>query len=139
PIQRPTKTMIRNHGAQKIKQESGHLSQYASLVRDAGGQDVIERGDAVGGDDQEPVAVLVNVADFAAGAQLEAGQIGLEQHGTGWDVGCRGQTQLYWGIRMLLSILIPVYNERTVVEQSLALALAAPLPENMARELVVVD
>ena len=40
---------------------------------------------------------------------------------------------------MLLSILIPVYNERTVVERSLALVLAAPLPENMDRELIVVD
>ncbi len=40
---------------------------------------------------------------------------------------------------MLLSILIPVYNERTVVAKSLALVLAAPLPENMERELVIVD
>jgi glycosyltransferase involved in cell wall biosynthesis len=40
---------------------------------------------------------------------------------------------------MLLSILIPVYNERTVVERSLALVLSAPLPENMDRELVIVD
>jgi glycosyltransferase involved in cell wall biosynthesis len=40
---------------------------------------------------------------------------------------------------VLLSILIPVYNERTVVERSLSLVLAAPLPENMERELVVVD
>src|SRR5579872_922306 len=40
---------------------------------------------------------------------------------------------------MLLSILIPVYNERTVVERSLALVLDAPLPENMERELVIVD
>jgi glycosyltransferase involved in cell wall biosynthesis len=40
---------------------------------------------------------------------------------------------------MLLSILIPVYNERTVAEQSLALVLASPLPENMERELVIVD
>ena len=32
-----------------------------------------------------------------------------------------------------------MYNERTVVEQSLALVLAAPLPENMERELVIVD
>ena len=40
---------------------------------------------------------------------------------------------------MLLSILIPVYNERTVVERSLAGVLAAPLPENMDRELVIVD
>lgn len=40
---------------------------------------------------------------------------------------------------MLLSILIPVYNERTVVERSLSLVLAAPLPENLARELIIVD
>jgi len=38
-----------------------------------------------------------------------------------------------------LSILIPVYNERVVVERSLAQVLAAPLPENMDRELVIVD
>src|SRR5450755_3680195 len=40
---------------------------------------------------------------------------------------------------MLLSILIPVYNERAVAEKSLRLVLGAPLPENVARELIVVD
>jgi glycosyltransferase involved in cell wall biosynthesis len=40
---------------------------------------------------------------------------------------------------LLLSILIPVYNERTVVERSVAQVLGAPLPENMDRELVIVD
>lgn len=40
---------------------------------------------------------------------------------------------------MLLSILIPVYNERAVVERSLSLVLAAPLPEGMDRELVIID
>jgi glycosyltransferase involved in cell wall biosynthesis len=40
---------------------------------------------------------------------------------------------------MLLSILIPVYNERTVLERSIAQVLAAPLPENMDRELIIVD
>ncbi len=39
----------------------------------------------------------------------------------------------------MLSILIPVYNERTVVEESLRQVLAAPLPEQMDRELIVVD
>lgn len=38
-----------------------------------------------------------------------------------------------------LSILIPVYNERTVVRRSLEQVLAAPLPEGMERELVIVD
>src|SRR4051795_3647483 len=40
---------------------------------------------------------------------------------------------------MKLSILVPVYNERTVVERSLSHVLAAPLPENMERELILVD
>jgi glycosyltransferase involved in cell wall biosynthesis len=40
---------------------------------------------------------------------------------------------------MKLSILMPVYNERTVVERSISLVLTAPLPENMDRELVVID
>src|SRR5579863_3103910 len=40
---------------------------------------------------------------------------------------------------MKLSILMPVYNERTVVERCIAGVLAAPLPEQMERELVIVD
>ncbi len=40
---------------------------------------------------------------------------------------------------MKLSILVPVFNERTVVEQSLCLVLQAPLPENMEREIILVD
>jgi glycosyltransferase involved in cell wall biosynthesis len=40
---------------------------------------------------------------------------------------------------MKLSILMPVYNERTVIGRCVALVLAAPLPENMERELVMVD
>lgn len=40
---------------------------------------------------------------------------------------------------MKLSILMPVYNERTVVERSISLVMAARLPENMDRELIIVD
>jgi SAM-dependent methyltransferase len=40
---------------------------------------------------------------------------------------------------MKLTILMPVYNERTVVERCIAQVLAAPIPESMERELVVVD
>jgi glycosyltransferase involved in cell wall biosynthesis len=38
-----------------------------------------------------------------------------------------------------LSILIPVYNERAVAERSISGVLAAPLPEEIDRELVIVD
>jgi glycosyltransferase involved in cell wall biosynthesis len=40
---------------------------------------------------------------------------------------------------MKLSILMPVYNERTVVERCISLVLAAPVQENIDRELVIVD
>jgi glycosyltransferase involved in cell wall biosynthesis len=40
---------------------------------------------------------------------------------------------------MKLSILIPVYNERTLAARSLKAVLDAPLPEGLERELVVVD
>jgi glycosyltransferase involved in cell wall biosynthesis len=40
---------------------------------------------------------------------------------------------------MKLSILMPVYNERTVAERCISLVVTAPLPENMERELVIVD
>src|SRR4051812_17346192 len=40
---------------------------------------------------------------------------------------------------MKLSILIPVYNERTVAERSISGVLNAPLPEEMDRELIIVD
>ncbi len=40
---------------------------------------------------------------------------------------------------MKLSILMPVYNERSVVERCIGLVLEAPVPEDMERELVIVD
>lgn len=40
---------------------------------------------------------------------------------------------------MKLSILVPVFNERAMVERSLAQVMAAPLPEDMDRELIIVD
>jgi glycosyltransferase involved in cell wall biosynthesis len=40
---------------------------------------------------------------------------------------------------VLLSVLIPVYNERTVVERSLRQVLSAPLPEDLEIELIIVD
>jgi len=40
---------------------------------------------------------------------------------------------------MKLSIVIPIYNERDLAPQALARIEAAPLPEGVARELVVID
>jgi glycosyltransferase involved in cell wall biosynthesis len=40
---------------------------------------------------------------------------------------------------LLVSILIPVYNERTVAERSLRMVMNAPLPDGVDRELIIVD
>ncbi|MCX6589732.1 MAG: glycosyltransferase [Acidobacteria bacterium] len=40
---------------------------------------------------------------------------------------------------MLLSVLVPVYNERTVVRASLSKVLEAPLPDGVEREVILVD
>lgn len=40
---------------------------------------------------------------------------------------------------MKLSILVPVYNERYLVRECLRRVLAAPLPKNLEREIIVVD
>ena len=38
-----------------------------------------------------------------------------------------------------LSVLIPVYNEEEFIQELLSRVLAAPLPDGLGRELVVVD
>jgi hypothetical protein len=52
--------------------------QHPSLVGDAVGHDPVERADAVGRDNQQAIAEVVNIADFAT-AGLPAGQHGLQK------------------------------------------------------------
>ena len=51
-----------------------------ALVGDAGGEDMVEGGDAVGGDEEKLiVGEGVDVADLAAGGQGKSAEIGLEK------------------------------------------------------------
>ena len=52
--------------AQPLEPERADLRQHATLVGNAGGQDPVEGADAVGADQQQLVAQVVNVADLAA-------------------------------------------------------------------------
>ena len=69
--------------AEAAEPEDGDLVEDLSLVGDAGREDDVERGDAVGGDEQERVAEVVDVADFAAAGEWE-GEGGLGD-GAGHD------------------------------------------------------
>ena len=62
----------------KIKPEQRNLREHPALVRDAGGEYVVESRDAVGGNKKQAVAAhTIHVADFAAGEQFEVGEVGL--------------------------------------------------------------
>jgi hypothetical protein len=64
---------------QKVEPEKGHLVQHLSLVRDAGCENVVERGNSVRGHKQEPVTIQsIHVTDFPAGMKLEILEFGAE-------------------------------------------------------------
>jgi len=61
--------------AQKVEPENRELGQHFALVRDAGGQNVVESRDAVGGDDEKFVAHAIDIAHFAASMKISARKI----------------------------------------------------------------
>jgi len=67
--------------AQEVEPENGKLVQHRALLGDAGGENVVEGGDAVGGDNQQPPSMRYNVAHFAARVEFNARQIGFERTG----------------------------------------------------------
>ena len=70
--------MIGSEVAQEIEPEDGKLGQHLAFIGDAGAQDVVESGNAVGGHDQQPAVDLVDVADLAASVALDAREIGFQ-------------------------------------------------------------
>ncbi len=87
--------MVGDHVAQKIEPKQRHLRQHASFIGDAGGKNVIESGDAVRSDDQQTIAVLIDIAHFSPPAQLQAGHMRFEQHTVPGHISLDCQSQLY--------------------------------------------
>ena len=74
---------MRHEIAHALEPEPGKLRQHLPLVRYAGAEHVVERGDAIGGDDQQLVADLVDIANLAAAVKSQAIELGLEKWGSG--------------------------------------------------------
>ena len=73
--------VIRHDALQEIEPVQRELGQDPPFLRDAGGQHVVERGDAVGGHEQQVLAIhLVNVADLPAGVKLQVGKVGMQEN-----------------------------------------------------------
>ena len=67
--------MIRNEVLQKIEPEQRKLREDPSFIRNRCGHDDIECGKTVGGDNEQFVAEIVDVAHFAASRGRNAGEI----------------------------------------------------------------
>ena len=74
--------MIRNNVGEEVEPEERDLVEDSSFVRDAGGQDVIEGGNAVAGDEKQMLVVdVVHVANLAAGVKFEVREVGVKKDG----------------------------------------------------------
>jgi len=67
--------VVRHDVAKKIEPEERELREDAALVGDGSGHDDIEGGEAIGSDEEEAVAEIVNVAHFAASGRRYARKI----------------------------------------------------------------
>jgi hypothetical protein len=72
--------LVGNDVAELVEPEIGHGLQHFALARNRVGQDDVEGGQAVGGDDEQLVGVDgVDVADLALGDERQAGDGGFEE------------------------------------------------------------
>ena len=60
-----------------------HRREHGALVWNGGWQHVVERGDAVGGDDQQVVVQVVDITHFPAVQQPQARQVSLSNRARG--------------------------------------------------------
>ena len=82
-------------GVDEAEEEHAHRGQDAALVWDDAVEDVVVRGDAVGGDQQQMFVIdAVQLADLAAGQMLVVGQCGT--HRASLSGAARAAGELCW-------------------------------------------
>jgi len=69
--------MVLKFIGEKLKPEEAEGGQQAPLIGNAVGHDAVEGADSIGGNDQQGVAEIVNIAHFSAPAVER--EIGLEE------------------------------------------------------------
>src|SRR5262245_36440185 len=74
--------MIGDDPASAAEPERGNLRQDFDLVGDARAEHVVERRDPVGGDNQQAIAEIKNVANFPVSIGLAARERGMQKRGS---------------------------------------------------------
>ena len=57
--------VVRHDAGRVLEPEGGELGEYFALVGNAGAEDVVERRDAIGRDEQQPVSEVEEVTNLA--------------------------------------------------------------------------
>ena len=70
--------MVGHERGEFLEPEMRNLREHLALARNAVGHDDVEGGDAVAGDEQQPVAEVEDFAHLAAAEFFDAGQVELE-------------------------------------------------------------
>ena len=70
--------MVGDDRLRPLEPERGDLRQDLALVGNARAEHVVERRDAIGGDDEQAIAEIVDVADLALSIRAPVGECGLE-------------------------------------------------------------
>ena len=70
--------MIRHDRLHAIEPEPRDLREDSAFVGDTRPEDVIERRDAIGRDDEQAIAEIVNVSDFARAVGFPGAEAGCE-------------------------------------------------------------
>jgi hypothetical protein len=71
--------VVRDEIAHAGEPETRQLRQHLALVGNAGAEHVVERGDAIGRDDQQAIVDLVDVAHLATAVECQAFEFSVEQ------------------------------------------------------------
>ena len=76
--------VMRNDVRELLEPEKRKLRQHAALIGNRRGENDVEGREPVGGDDQQAIAELVDVANLAAAAKLQSGKIVCEMTAFIW-------------------------------------------------------
>ena len=72
--------VVRKDVAELLKPKKGELRENAALIRDRGGHDDVEGGKTIGGDDEEFVAEVVDIANLAARDGRDTRKVSFANH-----------------------------------------------------------
>jgi hypothetical protein len=66
-----------NDAREFFEPEKRELGKNAPFVGNGRGKNDVEGGKAIGGDDEKPIAEVVDIANLAAASELESGKFSL--------------------------------------------------------------